>query len=73
MEHRICSDMNCCLVSQNSNISDLGQIPNDCKNDLIHIISAVVVAIALYFASVDERDTVLYFLVFHDIEDLPNC
>jgi len=39
------------------------------KKDLIHIKPLVTVAIALYYASADERHTVVCFFVFQETRD----
>jgi hypothetical protein len=41
---------------------------NSCKMDCIHINSAVASAMALYFASVLDRDTVFCFFAHQDIK-----
>ena len=45
--------------------------PNDTRRLRIHTSSLGAIAIALYSASVDDRDTMACFLVFHEIGDPP--
>ena len=59
-------------LSQYSCIGWVGYIRMEAKNDLIHSKSLVTVAMALYSASAEERDTVVCFLVRQDMGDPPN-
>ena len=59
------------LLSQKRRIGSEGVMPKSCKSCLIQSNSLVVEANARYSASADERETVDYFLDFHDTKQSP--
>lgn len=60
------------LLSQCSGMASEQSTPNVTSNSRIHNISITVSAIALYSASVEERDTTCCFSVFQEIGEPPN-
>jgi len=49
-----------------------GKLLNMPKNDRIHTSSLVVIAIDIYSASVEDLETMVCLLVFHDIGEPPS-
>ena len=44
-------------------------MPRDARKDFVQITSLATIAMTLYYASAKDRDTIVCFLVFHNIAD----